>query len=52
MQNIAGSWGGNLFEYPTVYPLNFLIASLSIFTPTILGFLKNKIVSAYHRFKR
>jgi len=50
--NIAGSWGGNLFEYPTVYPLNFLLASLSIFTPTILSFIKNKIVNAYHRSKR
>ncbi len=41
--NIAGSWGGNLFEYPTVFPLNFLLASLSIFTPSVLYFLKNKI---------
>jgi hypothetical protein len=49
--NIAGSWGGNLFEYPTVYPLNFLLASLSIFTPTVLGFLRNKIVSTFHRLK-
>jgi hypothetical protein len=40
---IAGSWGGNLFEYPTVFPLNFLLGSLSIFTPTVLGFLKNKV---------
>ncbi len=45
---IAGSWGGNLFEYPSVFPLNFLLASLSIFTPTILGFLRNKIAKAYH----
>ena len=50
--NIAGPWGGNLFEYPSVYPLNFLLASLSIFTPTIVGFLKNKIAKAYHRLKR
>jgi hypothetical protein len=49
--NIAGSWGGNLFEYPTVYPLNFLLASLSIFTPTILYFLKNNLASAYHRLR-
>ena len=46
--NIAGPWGGNLFEYPSVYPLNFLLASLSIFTPSVLGFLKNRIVNAYH----
>jgi hypothetical protein len=49
---IAGPWGGNLFEYPSVYPLNFLLASLSIFTPTVVGFLKNKMANAYHRLKR
>ena len=45
----VGTWGGNLFEYPTVYPLNFLLASLSIFTPTVLGFIKNRLESGYHR---
>jgi len=45
--DVAGSWGGNLFEYPSVFPLNYLLASLSIFTPTIIGFLKNKIASAF-----
>jgi len=49
---IAGSWGGNLFEYPSVFPLNFILASLSIFTPTVLGFFKNRIVSALHSLKR
>ena len=48
VQNIAGSWGGNLFEYPTVYPLNFALASLSIFTPNIVGFVKRKLVNVYH----
>src|SRR3990170_2593643 len=40
MQNIfvVGSDQGNLFEYPMVFPLNFLIASFSIFTPDVLGF--------------
>ena len=47
--NVAGSWGGNLFEYPSVFPLNFLLASLSIFTPTVVGFFKNKIAGAYYR---
>jgi hypothetical protein len=45
--DVAGSWGGNLFEYPSVFPLNYLLASLSIFTPTILDFLKNKIASVF-----
>ena len=51
MQNVFGSWGGNLFEYPMVYPLNFLLASLSIFTPDIVGFAKIKIDKAYHKLK-
>lgn len=52
MQNIMGSYGGNLFEYPMVFPLNFLLASLSIFTPDVLGFAKTKLVNAYHRLRR
>jgi hypothetical protein len=43
LQNIMGTYGGNLFEYPMVFPLNFLLASLSIFTPDVLGFIKNKL---------
>jgi hypothetical protein len=46
MQNIMGSYGGNLFEYPMVFPLNFLLGSLSIFTPDVLGFIKNKVTLA------
>jgi hypothetical protein len=52
MQNITGSYGGNIFEYPMIFPLNFLLASLSIFTPDIVGFAKSKTVNAYHRLKR
>ena len=52
MQNIMGSYGGNLFEYPMVFPLNFLLASLSIFTPDVVGFAKNKTLKAYQRLKR
>jgi hypothetical protein len=52
MQNIAGPWGGNIFEYPMVYPLNFLLASLSIFTPTIVGSARTKIINVYRRLKR
>ncbi len=51
MQNIMGSYGGNLFEYPMVFPLNFLLASLSIFTPDVVGFIKNKLVKVYHGIK-
>ena len=43
LQNIMGTYGGNLFEYPMVYPLNYVIAAFSIFTPTIASFLQSKI---------
>jgi hypothetical protein len=33
----------NLFESYFVFPINFVLASMSIFTPTIMYFLKNKI---------
>ena len=48
LQNVTGSYGGNLFESPLVFPLNFLIASLSIFTPTIVGLFRTKLADAYH----
>jgi hypothetical protein len=49
LQNIMGSYGGNLFEYPMVYPLNFLIAAFSIFTPDLVGYVKNKVAAAFRR---
>lgn len=49
LQNIIGSYGGNLFEYPMVFPLNFLLAAFSIFTPTIVSFLKEKSAAGLHR---
>lgn len=51
LANIIGTYGTNLFEYPGVYPLNFLLASLSIFTPDIVGYIKSKIISVYHNLK-
>ncbi len=52
MQNITGTYGGNLFEYPMVFPLNFGLAALSIFTPDVLGFMRGKAVQGYHKLKR
>src|SRR3990170_4257045 len=43
LQNMTGPYGGNIFEYPMVYPLNFLLAALSIFTPDVLSFAKTRI---------
>lgn len=41
---IIGPYGSNIFEYVGVYPINFTLAALSVFTPDILNFLKLKIV--------
>lgn len=45
---ILGPWrsettGGNIFEHAVVFPINFVLASISIFTPDIINFLKSKI---------
>jgi hypothetical protein len=52
LQNITGSYGGNIFEYPMVYPLNFLLAALSIFTPDVVNFAKSKMEKAYRKLSR
>jgi hypothetical protein len=52
IQNINGSYGDNLFESPYVFPLNFVLASLSIFTPSVVGFLKNRIVKPHSGSKK
>ncbi len=52
LQNITGTWGSSLFEYPSVYPLNYVLASLSIFTPSILDFIKTKAMIFSRRIVR
>jgi hypothetical protein len=49
LADITASYGSNLFEYPGVYPLNYLLASLSIFTPTIVSYLWSKTANAIHK---
>jgi hypothetical protein len=49
IQNINGSYGGNLFEDPYVFPLNFTLAAFSIFTPDVVSFMRKKLVNTYHR---
>jgi hypothetical protein len=51
IQRIIGPYGGNLFEYPTVYPLNFAIATFAIFTPDVLGLLKKGFMKLYRKAK-
>jgi len=39
----GGPFGGNIFEHPVVFPINFTLAALSIFTPDVLSFAKTRI---------
>jgi hypothetical protein len=40
---IMGPYGGNIFEHAIVFPLNFVLAILSIFTPDVLYFVKKSL---------
>ena len=42
-QNIIGTHGQNIFEPPELYPFNFLLATLSIFTPNVVDYVKSKL---------
>jgi hypothetical protein len=50
---ISGPYGsGNLFEHPVIFPINFLLAALSIFTPDVLNFVKSKMENAFQKIKK
>lgn len=49
---IIGPFGGNIFEPWYVFPLNFFLACLSIFTPDIVGFIKTKLLKMHAKTKR
>jgi hypothetical protein len=36
-------YGGNIFEHAVVFPINFVLAAFSIFTPDMVGFVKSKL---------
>jgi hypothetical protein len=40
---IKGPYGSNLFEYAGVFPINFTLAAISVFTPDFVGFVKAKL---------
>jgi hypothetical protein len=42
--SVMGPYGSNLFEYVGVFPINFVLAAVSIFTPDVVGFVKSKIM--------
>jgi hypothetical protein len=48
--SIGGGWG-NIFEYWMVFPLNFVLAAFSIFTPDVLSFVKAKIKQISQKFR-
>ncbi|MCJ7713758.1 hypothetical protein MUO66_04800 [Candidatus Bathyarchaeota archaeon] len=39
----TGTTGGNVFEHAVVFPINFVLASISIFTPDVLNFFKQEL---------
>ncbi len=46
---IMGPYGSNIFEHAVVFPINFALAALSIFTPDVVGFVKSKLVKTRKR---
>jgi len=51
LQGITGPYGGNIFEHAVVFPINFLLASLSIFTPDVVNFAKSRMERVYQKLK-
>jgi hypothetical protein len=47
---ILGPYGSNIFEYAGVFPINFVLAALSIFTPDVVSFVKSALVRLKNRF--
>jgi hypothetical protein len=49
--SIGGQWG-NIFEHWTVFPFNFALSALSIFTPDVLYSAKSALVKAHEKLSR
>jgi len=41
--SLIGPYGSNVFESIFVFPINFVLAAFSIFTPDVVGFIKSKL---------
>src|SRR3990170_5351921 len=39
-------YGGNIFEHPILFPINFTLAAFSIFTPDVVNFVKSMLENA------
>jgi hypothetical protein len=48
----SGAKGSNLFESVFVFPINFVLAALSIFTPDVVSFVKRGIVKIRRKISR
>ena len=48
----SGESGTNLFESVFVFPINFVLASLSIFTPDVVYFAKSKMKKALKKLSK
>ncbi len=46
---IIGPFGSNIFEHPVVFPINFVLATFSIFTPAVVALIGNGIARGYGR---
>jgi hypothetical protein len=49
---LIGPFGGNIFEHALVFPINFILATLSIFTPDVVNFAKSKMKNAYQKLSK
>ena len=49
--SIGSDWG-NIFEHWMVFPFNFTLAALSIFTPDVLNFAKSNLTKACRKLAR
>ena len=54
---ILGPWSigpgwGNIFEYWTVFPLNFALATFSIFTPDVVSFVKSTVGNDHRKLSK
>jgi hypothetical protein len=49
---LIGPFGGNIFEHALVFPINFILATLSIFTPDVVNFAKSKMKSAFQKLSK
>ncbi len=47
---IMGPYGSNIFEHSIVFPINFVLASFSIFTPDILHSINSALAKIRQRF--